>query len=145
MGKFRCLGKDCPNHCCGAYDGFSPVLRPLGSVRMSEIILLPEDVKALQNAGYDHLIQWGQDGIAKILTAPDGTCAALQDGKCSVYAQRPAICRAYPLYMDMYSGVCALTECKAIPEEMPLEEYKEELRNLLNIYQYWIDFYKKKL
>ena len=145
MCSFQCLGKNCPNHCCGAYDGVSPNLRPLGDVQMSEIILLPKDVDALEHAGYSHLICKDANGIAKIDTAPDGTCAALADGKCSVYVYRPAICRAYPLYLDMFSGVCALTECKAVPNDMCSEDYPEMLENLLDIYQYWINHYRKKI
>lgn len=144
MCKFHCLGKECPNHCCGSYDGISPNLKPLGNVQMSEIILLPKDVDALERAGYSHLICRDANGNTRIDTAPDGTCAALVDGKCSVYACRPAICRAYPLYLDMYSGVCALTECKAVPDDMRLEDCPEALENLLDIYQYWIDYYRKK-
>ena len=145
MCKFRCLGKECPNHCCGAYEGISPNLRPLGDVQMSEIILLPKDVDALESNGYSDLIRRDDSGNARIDTAPDGTCAALVDGSCSVYACRPAICRAYPLYLDMFSGVCGLTECKAVTDDMRAEEHPEALESLLDIYQYWIDLYRKKL
>lgn len=145
MCKFSCLGKDCPNHCCGPYNGISSNLRPLGNVQMSEIILLSKDAEALEHAGYSHLICTDPDGKVRINTAPDGTCAALVDGRCSVYDYRPAICRAYPLYLDIYSGVCALTECKAVPEDMRLEDYPEALENLLDIYQHWIDQYRKML
>ena len=145
MCIFRCLGKECPSHCCGPYGGVCDNLRPLGSVRMSEIILLPKDTVALERAGYSHLIRRDASGITKIDTAPDGTCAALADGRCSVYAYRPAICRAYPLYLDMFSGVCTLTECKAVPDDICLEDYPEMLENLLEIYLHWIDFYRKKL
>ena len=143
MCAFNCLGKDCPNHCCGAYDGITSVLRPLGQVTMSEIILLPQDVRRLIDAGYAQLVREGEDGIARIDTAPDGTCAALVDGRCSVYEYRPAICRAYPLYIDMYSGVCALTECPAVPPDMRPEDYPEAMEALLDIYQYWIGRYRK--
>ena len=144
MCKFRCMGEKCPNHCCGAYDGIAPDLRPLGNVKMSEIILLPKDVEALEQAGYASLIRREPNGICKISTAPDGTCAALEDGRCSIYEYRPAICKAYPLYLDMFAGVCALTECKAVGDDMRLEDHPEMLESLLDIYQFWIDHYRKQ-
>lgn len=145
MAGFHCLGKSCPNHCCGSYDGISPNLRPMGSVGMSEIILLPKDVEALKEAGHAHLIQENADGIARIRTAPDGTCAALVDGRCAVYTCRPAICKAYPFYLDMFAGVCVLTECPGVGEDLCVEDYPEAVKELLEIYQYWIEIYHKKL
>jgi len=112
---------------------------------MTEIILLPKDIDRLTQAGYSHLIRKYPNGMARLDTATDGTCVALIDGRCSVYSCRPAICRAYPLYLDMFSGVCALTECKAVPDDMQLDDYAEELENLLDIYQFWIDQYRKNL
>ena len=144
MSEFCCWGKDCPNHCCGPYDGVSPNLRPLGSVKMSEIILLPKDVEALKEAGCHDIICRDDSGIDRIDTAPDGTCAALIDGKCSIYSCRPTICKAYPLYLDMFTGVCALTECCAVSDKMSLDEQPEMLESLLDIYQYWIDYYRTR-
>lgn len=141
---FPCLGAACPNHCCGAYEGITPNLQSLGPVKFSEIILLPEDAENLRNANFGHLILVKEDGIARIKTAPDGTCAALVDGKCDVYDCRPAICRAYPLYLDMYVGVCALKECPGVTSQMTLENHPDALKSLLDVYQYWIDCYRQK-
>ena len=107
-------------------------------------MLLPEDVKNLEAINCGYLIRTDTDGISTIQTAPDGTCAALDQGCCSVYEARPAICRAYPLYLDMFVGVCALTECKAVTPDIPLQSYSENLKSLLDIYQYWIDYYKQR-
>ena len=142
--NFKCLGADCPNHCCGAYSGGAQALHPLGNIGFSEIILLPEDVKRLKSAGYEHLIRTGADGIFTIQTAQDGTCAALEEGRCKIYDARPAICRAYPLYLDMFVGVCVLKECKAVSNDLCIDDYNEALSNLLDIYQYWIDIYKDR-
>ena len=145
MGHFCCLGADCPNHCCGAYDGISSNLKPLGNVKMSEIILLPQDMEAMEKAGAGHFIQRNENGVAVMYTAPDGTCAALKDGRCSIYECRPAICKAYPLYLDMFSGVCALGECKAVTPDLQADDLGDALKYLLDIYQYWIDLYRQKL
>ena len=145
MSHFRCLGSDCPNHCCGPYSGISPLLRPLGHVKMSEIILLPQDAEALKAAGAERFIRQNENGVMIMDTSPDGTCAALKNGRCEVYDSRPAICKAYPLYLDMFAGVCALEECKAVSSDLRPEDLGDALRNLLDIYQYWIDFYRQKL
>lgn len=119
-------------------------MNPLGSIGFSEIILLPEDVNRLKEAGYEHLIRTNTEKIATIHTAPDGTCAALKDGRCDIYDARPAICRAYPLYLDMFVGACTLNECKAVPSNPQLSHYEGALSSLLDIYQFWIDYYRKK-
>lgn len=144
MGNFHCLGRECPDHCCGAYSGVSPKLLPLGKTNPSEIILLPKDLEALKDAGYGELISENADGIARINTSIDGTCSALKDGRCTIYKCRPAICKAYPLYLDMFSGVCVLKECPAVPSDARLEQFSDALKSLLDIYQYWIDIYKQK-
>ena len=144
MCNFICLGKECPNHCCGPYNGISPNLRSLSGVQMSEIILLPKDIDRIKNAGLSHLIQIKGNGVHTISTASDGTCIALKDGRCSIYDFRPAICRAYPLYLDMFSGVCVLTECPVVPKDIHLDDHSDALENLLDIYQYWINFYRKQ-
>ena len=108
----------------------------------SEINLLPDDFERLKSAHLEHLIVCKEDNIMRIRTEADGTCAALEDGKCTIYDNRPAICRAYPLYLDMYVGVCALKECSGVPANMGIKPDSEALRSLLDIYQYWIDYYR---
>lgn len=120
-------------------------MQPLGNIDFSEIVLLPEDVNRLKEAGCEGLIRTNAEGIATILTAPDGTCAALKDGRCAIYDARPAICRAYPLYLDMFTGACTLNECKAVPSDLKLSDCKEALASLLDIYQYWICYYRDKI
>lgn len=142
--NFSCLGKNCPNHCCGAYEGITPNLQALGNVSFTEIILLPKDVELLLKGGYKNLIKMKEQGIASITTGEDGTCAALHNGRCSIYEYRPSICRAYPLYLDMYVGACALKECPCVDEKVQIENHPEALENLLDVYQYWIDSYRKK-
>ena len=140
---FNCLGAACPNHCCGAYNAVSPSLRTLGEVQPTEIVLLPKDVEQLEAAGLHDLIRRGNDGHWRIITESDGRCAALKNGECSIYESRPSICKAYPLYMDMYTGACVLKECPGAAENMRLEDFQEAMNSLLDVYQYWIDHYRK--
>lgn len=141
--NFICLGKNCPKHCCGSFNGISDSLRPMCGIEFSEIILLPEDVRKLQEAGYNNLIKQASNGMMIINTDEDGTCGALKDGICQIYNVRPAICRAYPLYLDMFAGVCVATECKAIGENITVDQCEGALEALLKIYQYWIDYCKE--
>lgn len=143
--NFKCLGKDCPNHCCGPFDGISDKLKELSGVNFSEIILLPEDVERIKKTGKGNYIVSGENGIYKIKTHEDGTCFALKDGKCTIYEQRPAICKAYPLYIDMFAGLCYVNECSAFNSVLKSEEYKNALKSLLDIYKYWIKIYEKEI
>lgn len=143
--NFKCLGKDCPNHCCGAFDGISNKLKELSSISFSEIVLLPEDVERIEKARKEKYIISEENGIYKIATKRDGTCLALENGKCAIYEQRPTICKAYPLYIDMFAGLCYVNECSAFNPDFNIEEYRNALKSLLEIYKYWIDYYAKKL
>lgn len=140
--NFKCLGKDCPNHCCGAFDGISNKLKELSNVKFSEIILLPEDVESIKKAGKEKYIVSEVNGVHKIKTQEDGTCLALEDGKCAIYEQRPSICKAFPLYIDMFAGLCYVNECSAFNPTSNTEEYKNALKSLLEIYKYWISYYE---
>ena len=143
--NFDCLGKDCPNHCCGAYGAISDKLQSMSGVKFSEIILTDSDVQKIQNAGLERYILCGKDGLYRIKTHEDGACYALEDGKCAVYSVRPSICIAYPLYLDMFVGLCYLNECPAFSESISVSDTHDALLNLLDIYQYWIDYYRKQL
>lgn len=138
--NFCCLGEKCPNHCCGAFNGISVKLRPMNGIKFSEIILLPDDVRNIKAMGHEEMIEKAPNGIMVLKTAEDGTCMALKNGRCLIYDARPAICRAYPLYLDMFAGVCAVTECKAFTENITINHCEGAMESLLKVYQYWIDY-----
>lgn len=142
---FQCLGESCKNHCCGAYAGMDGKMQPLSGISFEKIILLPEDIERLQSIGRSDLINDDlPNGISTIQTAADGTCAALEKGRCTVYDSRPAICRAYPLYLDMFTGICALSECGASDSIDDLHEMEENVRSLLEIYSFWLKYYSRE-
>ncbi|MDE5931843.1 MAG: YkgJ family cysteine cluster protein [Lachnospiraceae bacterium] len=139
--EFQCMGEKCPNHCCGSFDGISQRLRAIGTISFQEILLLPEDKDALCAIGREDLIVEKENGLAIIKTAPDGTCEALTGGKCGIYPARPAICRCYPLYMDLFTGICVDEKCPAVSGlsyEAVTAEAKEAL---LKVYAYWLKYY----
>lgn len=144
QSSVACVGLACPNHCCGAFEGASASFRPLEDRLFSEIILLPEDEAALRDGGFESYAVRGADGIARIKTAPDGTCSALRNGKCSVYSCRPAICKAYPLDLDMFVGACVSKDCP-VSSGIDITACPEELAHLISVYEFWIARYKRQL
>lgn len=142
---FACLGKGCPNHCCGAFNGVSDKLRELDVFAFSEIVLLPDDIRRIRQAGKEDYIARKEDGIWTMKTADDGTCAALRGGRCDIYEVRPSLCKAYPLYLDLFAGLCCVTECPAFDPAAPHQAYQEALRSLLDVMQYWINRYRERL
>lgn len=141
--QIRCMGTGCPHHCCGDFNGISTDLLPLGDVPFQDIILLPEEVVDLKKAGLEEFVTEADYKIPRLKVGEGGTCSALVDGKCSIYNHRPAICKAYPLYIDMFVGMCAHTLCPSFDLSVPIDEYKDAVNSLLKIYQYWIDYYSK--
>lgn len=140
--QFNCKGKNCENHCCGAFDGISKKLNPLGG-DFTKIILLPGEAEKIKNAGRNDLIEIMSNGMGVMKTDENGLCHGLVDGRCEIYEHRPAICKAFPLYLDMFAGICYVNECGAFRGDIPKEDYRDALDNLLDIYQFWIDYYKK--
>lgn len=143
--EFTCLGKKCPNHCCGDFKGFSDYLKSLSGISFTEIILTNKDKEILEEASLDHLIVDKGKGVCTIKTSPNGTCIALQEGECSIYENRPSICKAFPLYLDLYVGLCADKMCPSFIEREEISEYKESLKSMLDIYSFWIDYYSAYL
>lgn len=145
LSKFHCSGQNCPHSCCGSFCQVSDRLYPTGQINFQEIILLPEDRTALLQVGREDLIIDKPDGFSVIKTAKDGTCAALNQGQCSVYKARPAICKCFPLYIDLYAGICIDKHCPNT-EGLTLESFDSETKDsLLKIYEFWIETYRAKL
>ena len=142
---FSCLGAACPNHCCGAFSGLSGKLKKLDKLAFTEIVLLPEDVTRIREAGKAAYIVRKDPDLFTMKTEKDGTCAALHEGRCELYDVRPSLCKAYPLYLDLFAGLCYVSECPAFDPQMPVSEYRDALRHLLDVYQYWIDRYRAEL
>ena len=69
----------------------------------TETLVSEADVRRLEGAGHrrEDFVVVGADGLAGLrnVTGGDGRerCVFLKDDRCSVYADRPEGCRAYPL------------------------------------------------
>ena len=141
--RFHCKTPACSKHCCKSYNGNADRLQSIDNNNFSEIILLPEDKERLLAAGYECLVkESGNKHHFIIATEEDGTCLALENDICTIYDLRPAICRAYPLYLDMFAGICEQRECSGVIDGDPREYNKETISSAIDVYEYWIKYYK---
>lgn len=141
--KFICKRENCEQQCCSSFEGFSQHLRPIESRFFSEIILTSVDIKALTDNGFSKYIYTKKDGNSYLKTTPTGICCAYTNGNCAINDFKPTICKAYPFYLDMFSGLCAIRNCPGISyQETAINDYKNELNSLLDIYEHWIKYYR---
>ena len=81
------------------------------------------------------------NGLGHIKTAPDGHCFAFQNGKCSINGFKPTICKAYPLYLDLFIGLCAHKECPAVTSAQNIVSFTDELVPFLDMCEFWLNYY----
>lgn len=147
--NFICKQSNCQHSCCGPFTGISSELKSVDNRPFSEIVLTDEDYALVCENGYEHLTEVGfsefnKKTYHKMSLKDDGTCKALVDGKCSIYKVSPTLCKAFPFYFDMFSGLCAIS-CEGFSDEnsVDLEEVKPFLKNAEKMYRFWLDFYSK--
>lgn len=145
--NFSCRMHLCNQSCCGPFAGISKELSNVDNRPFDEIVLTPNDYKRIYENGYVNFIEEGyseQTGkkYYKMALAPDGTCLALKNGLCSVNSIKPTLCKAFPFYIDMFSGLCAI-KCDGFSND-----YWTEIQNCTyaieaakEMYEFWIDFY----
>jgi len=143
--NFSCLVDDCPNSCCGPFAGFNNELESVDKRPFSEIILTDDDVDILFDQGYADLIEEniGANGkhYYRMKLLPDGTCTALKNGRCSIHKINPTLCRAFPFYIDMFVGLCAI-KCPGFGEDWTSsEELQVYFDATKDMYNYWLQFY----
>jgi len=158
--SFVCLGSQCPSSCCGPFHGtralkailsiedLGPSLdepRPEGEEAsiFAQIRLTPDDVTRLQGAGLDWLMVYRGSASKPshyLRLKEDGSCAALTAlGSCSIHANRPTICRAFPFYLDLFAGLTMVEACPGIGSgEQPLSALAEEVNAAIKMYRFWI-------
>lgn len=147
--NFRCKMNNCKHTCCGPFEGISNELTNIDSRPFDEIVLTPEDYIRLIENGYEHLIEESISKVNgkkyfKMALAEDGTCKALKDGKCSIHYVNPTLCKAFPFYFDMFSGLCAI-DCEGFSNDVEVDvgECADFIDNAKKMYQFWLDFYSK--
>lgn len=101
--NFTCLKEACPTGCCGPFSNIGE--------RPSRIALTEEDVRRIIEAGGSHVIELTEDDTLSMKLSADGTCAALENGRCSIHTFKPTICRAYPFQVDITGDLFGITAC----------------------------------
>lgn len=146
--SFQCKCEQCPpdKQCCGEFDGVSTCLTPMGNQIFSDIVLTYADVEAMKMNGLEDIYE-NRDGLFFLKMNINGSCPHyLSDGKCKIYPYRPSLCKAYPLYLDMFGGLCFINSCPGANSQADnLSKYSHQISALLDVYQHLIDFYRSKL
>jgi Fe-S-cluster containining protein len=139
--NFACLRGDCPNSCCGPFGGVQRGIDSIEGREFSEIALTDDDVRRLLAAGFSNLIELTQSGHYRMRLLEDGTCTALnKEGRCSIHSIKPTLCRAFPFYVDMFVGLCAVTECPGFGSGWTnIENLQGEIMAAKKMYSFWLD------
>jgi|SRR6185369_2961208 len=138
--NFACLREDCPSSCCGPFGGVHSGIDSVEGRPFSEIVLTPDDANRINSEGYSHLIELTDSGHYRMRLLEDGTCAAFKDGRCSIHKIKPTLCRAFPFYVDMFVGLCAVTECPGFGSGWTkTENLNEEINAAKRMYSFWLD------
>lgn len=145
--NFCCKMQYCTHSCCGPFAGITSELNSIDRRPFDEIVLTPEDYELLFSNGYADLIEEGyspemKKRYHKMALEADGTCKAFVDGKCSIHEISPTLCKAFPFYFDMFSGLCAIS-CEGFGDEhwTDLEQYRSNFEYAKKMYEFWLDFY----
>jgi uncharacterized protein len=104
----------------------------------TEMLLCKKDVKCLEKRGFrqSQFVNFDKNGYA-VLKNRDGYCVFydLKNRKCSIYEDRPAGCRVYPVILDEETGIILDDICQS-RNTITLEEKKikgKEVISLLEI------------
>jgi Fe-S-cluster containining protein len=138
--NFTCLKEECPSSCCGPFGGVQRGIDSVEGRKFSDIVLTPEDYSKIVQAGYSHLIERTSTGEYRMRLMEDGTCTAFKEGRCSIHQYKPTICRAFPFYVDMFVGLCGVTECPGFGAGWTkVEKLQDEVNAAKEMYTFWLD------
>ena len=148
--NFACRRDLCAHTCCGPFSGITSNIESIDARPFEEIVLTEEDYRQFYDHGRADLVETGYSPemgkhYYKIALEPDGTCKAFVNGRCSIHEFSPTLCKAFPFYFDMFSGLCAIC-CDGFSDEhwTDLDNYKPYFEAAKKMYQYWLDFYTKE-
>ena len=137
--NFACLREDCPNSCCGPFGGVQRGIDSVEGRPFSEIVLTSEDANRINASGYSHLIELIDGHHYRMKLLEDGTCSGLINGRCSIHEIKPTLCRAFPFYVDMFVGLCAVTECPGFDSGWTkLKNLQGEIDAAREMYSFWL-------
>ena len=133
--NFHCLADQCPTPCCGPFAGLGQGFTPCFVTSFADLYLLDEDVDRLLQAGRMDLVEHTDAGY-KLHLRTDTSCAAFQNGLCSIHTIRPAICHAFPFDFDVFAGLVMISKCPGV--NAGWSEPEQLADSLARVYQHWI-------
>jgi uncharacterized protein len=113
LPTFKCQG--CAKCCRGAFgdntvtvfpDEIRKLMAATGKEWLDIVEPEEEDGGDPDDYGNRHAFEWA------LRKKPDGDCMFLENGRCTVYASRPCVCRTYPFYLE--EGRVGHGECEGI-------------------------------
>ncbi len=143
--NFVCLREKCPDPCCGPFGGVQRGIDSVDGRGFHEIALTKEDTRRLLEAGCSDLIECVADDRWRMKTLEDGTCSAFKDGLCSIHKVKPTLCQAFPFYVDMFVGLCGVTNCSGFGKGWTdMRDLKGEVEAAKEMYAFWLDAIEHK-
>lgn len=143
--KFYCNKQNCKKSCCGAFDGVSDRIAPIDNRSFKEIVLTLYDLEKIIASEFVDYIYIAKDGLGRVKTKTDGSCLAYESGQCLINDVKPTICRSFPLYLDIFVGLCTVKDCTAVKDEHNIKSYQNEIKYFLEMCEFWMSYYRKEL
>ena len=140
-----CLKEKCPQNCCGHFEDKLPSCVSLENIKHDEILLLSDEVIKYNKKNLANNIARISDDSYIKLTRKDRSCPFLVDGQCSHYEHRPHLCKAYPFYIDLFSGINMDLSCPGVGKGWTkLSNIRKNVKSLTKIYKKHIKDVEKK-
>jgi len=148
--NFCCKMNYCVDSCCGPFSGVTNHINNIDKRPFDEIVLTDDDYRRIYENGFKDLVEDGfseqmNKAYKKMSLENDGTCRAYIDGKCCINNIKPTLCKAFPFYFDMFSGLCAIN-CEGFSDEYwtNISDYQSCFEAARKMYEFWILFYSNR-
>jgi len=139
-----CLREKCNCNCCGTFDDRFKTLVSLERIDHDEIMILPDEEKIFLKNGCEKKLKRNERGVFLKLKK-DRSCPFLNNHLCLKYKVRPAICKAYPFFIDFMSGINVDKSCPGVGMGWTkVKDLKVMMQSLLKVYKDHIKYIEKK-
>ena len=129
--NWTCLKEKCPENCCGFFRDRLPDYRSVKGIHHDEIFILPDEIG---NVPHGVLSRRKKDYYLKL--KKDRSCPLFDAGKCKQFENRPSVCKAFPFYIDLFTGLNIDMTCPGAGGGWTkVEKIKPLLRALLRCYK----------
>lgn len=104
-----CLKENCPENCCGYFRDRLPNYLSIKGIKHDEILILPKEISGILNK---YIVK--KKGNHYLKLKKNRFCPIFANGKCNQFDIRPSVCRAYPFYIDLFTGLNIDITCPSI-------------------------------